>query len=343
MKMERAALRRVVCLLGGLFILLFLLMVRAAVLPFFLALILTYLVNPLVNILILRGFNRLWAVYFITICLLVTGGILLLYAVPTLAERLENLIGALPDIFARLEVVLLQWEASLERIMPSPRMGNFVSAFLAELEEMLIVFVEQSLEGLGFLLAQVVNLVLAPVLAYYILRDWELLGQAFASYFPPGQKQVILDLTKEMDRVVGGFLRGQFLASLVVGVLTVIGLMLLGVEFAPLLGIFAGITNLVPYFGPFLGAVPPVVITIFENPLKSLGVIALFVAIQQVESLYVSPRIFSHTMGLHPLAVIFALLAGGHLLGFLGLIVAVPLAGILRIFLRFVRPILALE
>lgn len=321
-------------------VLLFFLMAGKVLLPFALALFLTYLLNPLVVVLTRRGFGRLGAVYFIVALLFLLTVLFLLYVLPILLSRLESFIGDLPRLLQDLEEFFQRREEEMEHILLRGRLGSLLLNFTEEVRELFLTFMERTLQGITSLFSQIFSLLLAPILAFYFLRDWEELGKGLRSYLPAKEQERLSYLGRELDQVLGGFIRGQILASILVGSLIGIGLACMGVESSLIFGILAGITNLIPYLGPILGAIPPILMTLFQDPMQAIGVLVLFVVIQQLESWLISPRVFSSTLGLHPLPIFFSLLAGGYLFGFLGLILAVPLAGVVKIILNLIQPYL---
>ena len=145
------------------------------------------------------------------------------------------------------------------------------------------------------------------------------------------------ELGGEVDKVLGGFIKGQLTVAGFVGILTGMGCWIIGVPYSLTIGLVAGITNIIPYFGPWIGGVLPVILAFMESPIMALWVTMLIVVIQQVESAFLSPQIMSHSVGLHPLLVIFSVLFFGNMLGILGMIIGVPLMGLLKIALRYLK------
>ena len=141
----------------------------------------------------------------------------------------------------------------------------------------------------------------------------------------------------EMDNSLGSFIRGQLLISAIVGILIAVGLSIMGVDFALIIGLIAGIFNIVPYFGPIIGAVPAVVFALLKSPLTAVYVVLLFAVVNQVESSIISPNILGEHVGLHPVTVIFSIISGGYLFGILGVILAVPVTSIVKVTLRYVH------
>jgi predicted PurR-regulated permease PerM len=172
---------------------------------------------------------------------------------------------------------------------------------------------------------------LAPILAFYMLRDIDHVKERFVRSLPARYRQDILALLRALDRVLAGFVRGQMLLALLVGSLAATATALLGFRYPILLGIWAGLTEFIPYVGPVLGAIPAVLAGLSVSPLLALETVLAFAIIQQLENAVLSPRIMGHSVGLHPLVVLFAVLASGYLVGGWGLILALPVTGLLRV------------
>ena len=191
----------------------------------------------------------------------------------------------------------------------------------------------QTLEAAaGFLF----SLALAPFLAFYLLKDLDYFRERFVRSLPRRWRQDIIQLLRELDRVISGFVRGQVLLGLSVGALAAAASSLLGLRFAVLLGIWAGLMEFIPYVGPVLGAVPAVLSGLAQSPWRGLQIALVFLIIQQLENAVLSPKIMGESVGLHPIGVLLVVLAGGYLAGPWGLILAVPAAALVRVLWSFV-------
>jgi predicted PurR-regulated permease PerM len=176
-----------------------------------------------------------------------------------------------------------------------------------------------------------------PVVSIYMLAEASTIKRSFVSAFKPRARQKIVDVLADIDQVIGGFVRGQIIVAAAVGVLAIVALLLLHVRYAFIIGIWAGLMDVIPYIGPFAGAIPAFAIALIFNGIgDAVGVVAAFVVINQLESHLLGPRIVSSTVKITPLAVIFSLLICAKVFGFLGLIIAVPIAGIVRVILMHV-------
>jgi predicted PurR-regulated permease PerM len=176
-----------------------------------------------------------------------------------------------------------------------------------------------------------------PVVSIYMLAESSTIKRYFVQTFRPRSRQRVVAILYDVDQVIGGFIRGQIVVAAAVGILAIVALVILHVRYAVVIGGWAGIMDIIPYIGPFAGAIPGVVVAlIFTGPGAAIGVIVAFTVINQLEGHLLAPRIVSNSVKITPLAVIFALLICAKIFGFIGLIVAVPLAGIVRVFLTHV-------
>jgi predicted PurR-regulated permease PerM len=181
------------------------------------------------------------------------------------------------------------------------------------------------------------NVVLVPFLTFYFLRDWDVLKERVAALVPRDHIGTVTRLATESDAVLGAFLRGQFSVMLVLGVLYALGLWAVGLDLGLLIGFIAGIVSFVPYLGPASGVVLGVIAALVQyGDWKHVAlVLGVFGIGQVIESYFLTPRLVGDKIGLHPVAVIFAIMAGGQLFGFLGVLLALPVAAVANVLLRY--------
>lgn len=297
---------------------------RAAVVPFALAAALAYLLAPAVDALCRRGLSR-------------TGSILLVYAVlalgaigfvtevvPGFLRELEELGQTAPRLVRALEAELQRWQRGYEGLaLPRAarqaleRAGRRVGQSAAGLADRAVEAV-MGLAGLSL------ALILAPFLAYYMLRDLDLFRRRVLESTPPRWRPRVQALLRDLDRVLGGFVRGQVVVAAIVGGLVALATALLGMPFPLLLGLSVGIGEFVPYFGPVVGSLPALAVAALQSPGTLVRLVLFLVAIHQLEQALITPRVLGAGVGLHPLAVVLAILVGGELLGLFGVILAVP-------------------
>jgi predicted PurR-regulated permease PerM len=182
-----------------------------------------------------------------------------------------------------------------------------------------------------------VNLVLIPVVAFYLLRDWRELVARIDQMLPRDWAPVMRRLARESDTVLGAFMRGQLLVMLALGLFYTLGLWLVGLELALLIGMLAGLVSFVPYLGFTIGILAALLAGWFQFQefMPLLWVVMVFGLGQLLESLWLTPRLVGESIGLHPVAVIFAIMAGGQLFGFVGVLLALPVASVSMVLLRY--------
>jgi predicted PurR-regulated permease PerM len=310
--------------------------------PFVLAALLGWLGDPVVDRLERSGRSRNMAVALVFSVMTAMVLLALLLLLPLLQRQIITLIDSLPHYREWFVTVALPWvehRTGLELVgwLDPQRLVATVRAHWEQAggaAATLLGYLSRS----GFvLLTWVANIVLLPVLTYFFLRDWDLLVERIAALVPRSHADTVARLTQESSLVLGGFLRGQLLVMLILGVLYGAGLWLVGLDLGILIGVIAGVLTFVPYLGPatvvVLGGLAALVQ--FGDWQHMAGVAVVFAVGQLVESLWLTPILVGDRIGLHPAAVIFAVLAGGQLFGFLGMLLALPVAAVANVLLRY--------
>lgn len=307
---------------------------RSLLYPFFLAFLIAYLFNPAVLSLQKKGFNRFWAilgVYLIFAAIILLGGIFL---VPLFIGELSALAQVIPQVMEKSKESLL-WINQFYLNTPIPEVARQeISNIFQVLQQEINHMLTSVIGAVMFLFEHALDILISPILAFYILYDWEQLFDHWLKRLPRSYHRPLLNLLKDIDIVLSGIIRGQLLVAFIVGALAACSLWLMGLPYALLFGLIAGILDLVPYFGAVLGSLPGVAIALLESPYKALQVALLFFLIQQLESCVICPRILGESTGMHPLSVIFFLLLGGELFGILGLLLALPVAAFGKVLLQ---------
>lgn len=317
-------------------VVMFLWSVRAVLYPFVLALAITYIMNPLVNYGQGKGLSRLWAI--IAAYLLVFGGlgVLLYYIVPPITRELQRFGQDMPAITMRTEAFILDWQQRYHNSPLPPMLRDTADNAIRDVS----VAIQDMIGGLANsvvkLFAHLLGILLAPILAFYLLLDWQSIARHSLRLVPQQWRRRLLMLVKDVDHVLSGVIRGQLLVAVIVGVLISLGLFLLRVKFAVLIGILAGALDIIPYFGAFIGATPAVGLALLESPWLAVKVVLLFFLVHQLEGSIIGPQIMGESVGLHPVTVIFALFIGGELAGLWGMLLAVPVAAVLKVVCRHV-------
>ncbi|MEM1190226.1 MAG: AI-2E family transporter [Pseudomonadota bacterium] len=309
-------------------------------LPFVLGALIGYLGDPLVDRIEERGGSRTLGVIIVFTAFTGLSLLGLLVAIPMLLSQLDGLISRIPQVYAWLRDVVLPWLESrtlvsgghLPQIDWSQELvDNWQS--VGKVTAQTITSITGS--GVGILL-WIANLALVPVVAFYLMRDWDDIAARILQLLPRDWQPGTVQMVGEADEVVGAFLRGQFIVMCALGLLYAIGLWFVGVDLALLLGVIAGLASIVPYLGFIVGITASLLAAWlqFHEFLPLLYVGLVFGAGQLVESMVLTPVLVGDRIGLHPVAVIFALMAGGQLAGFVGVVVALPVAAVIMVFAR---------
>lgn len=312
----------------------FLWLVRAGLYPFFIGIFLAYLLNPFVAFWERKGLTRMWSltiVYLVVFSLLFGIGIKL---VPLLIKELENFASELPRMSERAELLLYEWQHSYQNwVLPNSMrlaLDEGINHIAANIDE----FVQQLVQGILGLFTYVIGLAVSPILAFYILYDWKSIKEKIIFFVPSSWRSELLLIFKNINQVLDGVIRGQLFTSLLVGVIITAGLFMFGIKYALLIGILAGILDIIPYFGAVIGALPALGVALIYSPLLLLKVMLLFFVVHQLESAVIQPKIVGNTVGLHPLSVIFFVFIGGELGGLIGMLLGVPIAAIAKVFVQ---------
>jgi predicted PurR-regulated permease PerM len=310
--------------------------------PFVLAALLGWLGDPLVDRLQRRGLSRNVSVTLVFSAMTLVLVLALLVLVPLLEQQVITLVQSLPGYREWFVATALPWieqRTGLEILywLDPERLFGLIREHWERaggIAATVLGYVSRS----GFaLLGWLANIVLLPVLTFFFLRDWDLFVGRLGALVPRDHYDTVRTLARESDAVLGGFLRGQFLVMLILGVLYALGLWLVGLELGILIGIVAGVLTFVPYLGPasiiVFGGLAALVQ--FGDWQHLAGVAAVFAVGQLIESYWLTPKLVGDRIGLHPMAVIFAVLAGGTLFGFLGMLLALPVAAVVNVLLRY--------
>ncbi|WP_206861413.1 AI-2E family transporter [Lysobacter changpingensis] len=312
--------------------------------PFVFALMLAWLGDPLVDRLQRAGRSRNVAVtlVFTAMALILLAGLLIL--VPLIERQISTLVAswphyrdwfmltALPWVEQRIGVEITDW-LDFGHISQLVR-DNWDQA--GGIATTLLGYLSRS----GFaVIGLVANVALLPVITFFFLRDWDLLVERVASLIPRDYLDIVSRLARESSDVLGAFLRGQFLVMLVLGVMYGLGLWAVGLDLGILIGLIAGLLTFVPYLGPASGIILGVIAALvqFGDWQHVAGVLVVFGIGQVIESYVLTPKLVGDRIGLHPVAVIFAVLAGGQLFGFLGMLLALPVAAVVNVLLRYAQ------
>ena len=320
---------------------LFIYLTKGVMLPFMAGLAIAYFLDPVTDMLEARKIPRGAA----TIIVLVGFFTLIVGVVLAFWPIVQSQIGAVAEVLPKTLASIRPW---LNETLTSLSdrfgvdMGGDVEGMLSGFSDEILSKAKDGVSGVlkgSLALFNILTLILiSPVVAFYLLRDWDLLVAKVNSWLPPSGAEVVRGQFKKIDDVLAGFVRGQLLVSTTMGVLYGIGWSLVGLEFSVVLGVLAGIMSFVPFVGALFAAIVAVAIAIgqwgFE--LAQIGLVAsVFLVVQIIEGSFLTPRLVGERVGLHPVWVLFAVFAGGEVMGFLGVLIAVPAAAAMAVLVRY--------
>jgi len=321
--------------------------------PFLLAAALAYILDPAIDMLERRRVPRSIAILILALPALALVVLAAFLGVPALISQIDQLLEGVPAAIERVGVWLTNLATRFGRLdLPFIEEERLIAQIQAALDPQRIVALVQRRQGeimrsawaaalgigrgFGAIAVILGYVVLTPVLLFYLLRDWDRITSSAAALFPESTRAGWIGFAREYDRLLSRFLRGQLLAATIVGVLTWLGLMILGFPYSGLVGAIAGVFNIVPYLGLIVSILPVVIIAIISGNVLVLLLKAgiVFAVVQFIDGSVTGPRIVGESVGLHPVWVILALAVSGFAFGFAGLLLAMPAAVLIKLLLH---------
>ncbi|MCR4405432.1 MAG: AI-2E family transporter [Anaerolineae bacterium] len=324
---------------------------RTALIPYILGLILVYLFHPLVQridcymptILRRRRLSRPLSIIVVYLMALLAIAGLMAFLVPVVINQVESLWEQRGELATQGRMLLDEWLTRYRTTIPE--------SWRRTIEDSLgkaVVAIGQAIqEGMGRTMGAVtstvsliVGLVIIPFWVFYLLADEKAITSAFEAIIPKRIETDVRNVLRIIDDILSAYLRGQLLLCLAVGIMSMVGFIVIGLDFAVLLGVIIGIFEFIPSIGPILGAIPALIVAVIQSPITALWTILVIFIVQQVENLFLVPRVAGKSVRLHPALVMFVLVIGNEALGLWGMITAVPVTAILRdvfkyLYLRF--------
>ncbi|MEM1299724.1 MAG: AI-2E family transporter [Pseudomonadota bacterium] len=322
--------------IGSLIFIVLLWLLAEALLPFVLGAAIAYLTDPLADWLEEHGLSRVLATILITIVSIGTVIIAFLLVLPLLIDQIRDLVAAAPgyvDEARRLAAFYLP-EIETE--------GSFLNTALQNLRENAqswsVGLLQKAWSGGLALVNFLAVLLVTPVVAFYLLMDWDRMVEGIDDFLPREHRDEIHHIARDLDRVMSGFVRGQLTVCMILGIFYAVGLMVIGLNFGMLIGVFAGLISFIPFVGSILGGLLSIGVAMaqfWNDPVWIVAVAVIFVMGQAAEGNFLTPKLVGDKVGLHPVWLMFALSAFGVVFGFVGLLVAVPAAAAIGVIGRY--------
>ncbi len=308
--------------------------------PFLIAFVLAYLADPLVRRLLKLKIPRTLATVIVFCVLFGIIIFLLILLIPLLERQVLILINKIPEILSWLQSNALPWlekHFGIQEAWNVTEVRDFLSKHWQEATQVAGSVWRTAFYSGYTLFILLFNLVMIPVVTFYLLRDWDKLITGTKALFPRKSEALIKKLMSQCDEVLSAFFRGQLLVMLSLGIYYIFALWLMGLELALLIGVIIGSISLVPYLGFIVGILLAIVATLvqFNDGIHVLYVLLIFGIGSILENMVFAPLLVGDRIGLHPVAVIFAILAGGQLFGFAGVLLALPVAAVIMVLVRY--------
>ncbi len=301
--------------------------------PFFLALIFAYLLHPLVNLLVRVGLKRKYAVISIFLVFFLGISALIFFGTPILIKQIQEFTEQLPVMFQTFETWYEHFRSQQEQFPVGIQRG--IESGMLQIESMIENWTSNTVSDIGDGITSFMKVVtvatLVPFIVFYMLKDLEGFHQRVMKIFPKGQRRKLDQAIREINIGLSSYVSGQLLVSLLVGILVIIGYLIIDFPYPLVFGMISMVFNIVPYIGPFLGALPAMVIGITVSWKLMLLTALVNMIVQTVEGNFISPYIVGRSTHLHPLSIIVAVLVGGQIAGIAGLILAVPVLVMLKV------------
>jgi predicted PurR-regulated permease PerM len=322
-----------VCLLG----LYFLGKVTPIYFPVLLSMILAFILHPLVNYMIKiklfgkTALNRSVAVLLTFLCAILLVTVIGAFVLLPFIQEFNKFIVDFPKLIVKVQEIAFRVEERASMLELPANINLMIDRAISSAASFSADLAHDMINGLVGFATSAVQLVVVPVLTFYFLRDWDFLRDKTISLFAVEARPRVRQIIDEFSRVISGYIRGQVLISIVIGLMVFCGMYALGVAYPLVLGLLATCTETIPIIGPIIGSVPAILVAYLSSPALALKVVLFYIIVHQMENHIVVPNIMGHTIDLHPVIIIISLLIGGQLLGIMGMMLAVPVAALLRV------------
>ena len=317
--------------------------------PFLIAGFLFYLLNPLVKMLMkirIKEFKvkRPLAIAIVFLLLISVLGLVISFFIPRLIEQIKSLVIGLPGYLGELQRFLtnlfnnshIDW---LQKVDLHSYMNKFEGSLTSILKKFILSLTTSLGSVIGTITSVTVTLVTVPFILFYMLKDGEKLVPTVEKLFPEHNRSKVARLLHEMSATLSRYISGQMIECLFVGTFSAIGYSMTGIPYALLVGLFAGITNIIPYLGPYIGLMPALFLAFSKSLPTVFWVIVVCIVVQQLDGNLVYPNVIGKSLHLHPLTIIIILLVAGNIAGLLGMILGVPLYAVTKVVVKFIYDI----
>ncbi|WP_122646839.1 AI-2E family transporter [Enterococcus mediterraneensis] len=298
-----------------------------------------YVLNPIVNFLIkYTKMKRIYAVILVFILLVGVLVWMVLSVIPSLVSQISSLAENIPTFVSNMQ----NWA---RKFIENPIFNQIdIEQQIEKMDISYSALIQRFLSGLSNSLGSIfstvasttVTIITVPFILFYMLKDGDRLVPNIQRFFPEKNRKEIVDLLGQLNQTLSNYISGQAIECIFVGTFTFIGYLIIGVDYAFLFGVIAGITNLIPYLGPYLGLLPAVLATVFNEPFTALLCCVVVLVVQQIDGNVIYPNVIGKSLSIHPLTIILVLLVAGNIAGLFGIFLGIPFYAICRTIIVFV-------
>lgn len=306
--------------------------------PVIVAVVLTFILNPLVDYFVRcrcyplkKTFSRTSAVFLTFFVAAGVFMILLTFVILPFAHEFERFVVNLPNSMKHTQEMIFQLQQSVRQMELPASVRTIVQEGMADAASFSVDLGRRFLSGTIGFASRIVDLVVVPVLTFYFLKDWTIIREVFINLAAPSHRTRMRQIIEDIGTVISGYIRGQVAISAIIGVLVFIGMYIFEINYALTIGLIAALTEFVPIIGPLIGSIPALLLALLVSPMLAVKVAIFYFAVHQLENHILVPKIMGHSIDLHPVTVILAFLIGAQLFGLAGMILAVPVAAILKV------------
>ncbi len=296
------------------------------------ALMLAYFFDPLYKFLLSKKTPKVLAIIFVFGIIVTLLILTIFFLIPSVINQLNILYKEIPKFIENYQNLILSIKPQLSKFIDPADVEILLKENLSELQRGILGFSQSIIIYLSNIVSSITfGIVIIPLILFYLMRDMFKFKENLYRFVLKKNKREFIEVLEEIDHIVSGFIRGRIIVCFFVGSLIGIGLYFLNLKFALIIGVISGVFNFVPYLGPIVGVFLALIFALGSPWWTLLMIVGLFVLVNQLEAIYLNPNILGKGLGLHPLTVILSMLICGQLLGILGVLVAVPLAAILKV------------
>jgi len=309
--------------------------------PIIIAVILAFILNPLVNYFCRLRFgttklhiNRSFAVLLSFLCTALLFFIMGTFVLLPIIHEFDKFIMDLPTLIVRVQNITINIQQRASMLELPSNINTIIEQGIASAASFSADMARRILQAFFGFASSIIQLIVVPVLTYYFLRDWRILKDQIIMLFATESHSKVSKVIEEMAQVVSAYIRGQAIISIIIGLIVFSGMYLSGVSYPLVLGVLAICTETIPIVGPIIGSIPAIMLAYLISPTLAFKVILFYIIVHQLENHIIVPNIMGHTIHLHPVVVIISLLIGYQILGIVGMMVAVPVTALLRVLIK---------